>query len=496
MAGVATYRWGARESFVNRSADLAQLDSWWEHPTRDAMALVGRRRVGKSWLFRRFADGKPAVVLVADQRLLTTQMARFAAQLEAVLGFRPDLPDVPALFRLLYELGRDKRVLAVIDEFPFLLPEGSARSEVLSAIQAVMEEERDESRTKILLCGSLIGQMESLLHASSPLHGRLRPMDVVPMGFADGRHLTDSRDSPEERITRYAAVGGMARYLQELGHGPLPEVMCDHVLAPRSPLFNDPRAVLEQELKSPATYFSILEELSKRPAQTPHLTNRLGLGAQELAPYLQRLRAMRLIETVRPLGAPATGRSSQHRVSDGFVRFWFRFVFPNQDGLQNGLAPADLWAADIAERLPGFVASTFEELCVLYVRRTYGATAPAVGGWWGPALNRYRRDKSRLSEEIDVAAAARSTLRLVGECKWTSSPMPLSVLTDLREFKLPAIEQEGHLKVPRGGPRVLLFSRSGFARDLEQAADGDPMVQLVDTGALVAGLDAPGAQVL
>ncbi len=454
------------------------------------MALVGRRRVGKSWLFRRFADGKPAVLLVADQRLQSTQMARFASQLEGVLGLRPDIADIPALFKLLYDLGRTERLLVVIDEFPFLLPEGRARDEVLSEIQVVMEEQRDASQTKILLCGSLIGQMESLLHASSPLHGRLRPMDVWPLSFAEGRRLTDASDDPEQRITRYAITGGMARYLGELGHGDIGLGVCSHVLSPRGPLFNDPRAVLEQELHNPATYFSILEELSKRAAQTAHLTDRLQVSAQQLAPYLERLRDMRLVETSKPIGANSSSRASKHRVSDGFIRFWFRWVFPNQDGLQNGLRPEDLWEADIAEHLPGFVASTYEELCVRYTRLTYGSTAPNVGSWWGPALNRHRRTKARLTEEIDIVAANRSTVMLVGECKWTNAEMPLKVLTDLREFKIPAIAQEGRLKVPAMGPEIVLFGRAGFSPDLAEAAVQDRRITLVDLATLVDGLDA------
>src|ERR1700733_9291365 len=227
------YDWPPRGQFVNRVRDLAQLESWWEHSTRDAMALVGRRRVGKSWLLRRFADGKPAVVLVADRRLLTTQMARFAGALEAELGVRPDIRSVGELVRLLYELGREHKVLAVIDELPFLLPDGRAREEVLTEMQAVMEEHRDSSMTKLLLCGSLIGQMESLLHATSPLHGRLRPLDVWPLTFAESKGLASASDSSEERIVRFAVAGGMARYLGELGHGPLSELVCRNVLDPR-----------------------------------------------------------------------------------------------------------------------------------------------------------------------------------------------------------------------------------------------------------------------
>lgn len=202
------------------------------------------------------------------------------------------------------------------------------------------------------------------------------------------------------------------------------------------------------------------------------------------------LREMRLIATERPVGAAANSRKAKHRISDGFIRFWFRFVFPNQDGLQTGLSPGDLWKAALAPFLPDFVAATFEELCVRYVRITYGGEAPSVGAWWGNSLNRHRRANERSTEEVDVVAAQRRNLKIVGECKWTSGRMPKSVLDDLRAFKLPAIEQEGRLSIPAEGPRILLFAKAGFERALIDAAADDPRVELVDLDTVVAGLDS------
>lgn len=483
------YAWPPRDQFINRLDDLAHLESWWDHTTRDALALIGRRRVGKSWLFRRFAHGKPAVILVADRRLLTTQMARFASALEPELGVRPEIASVAELIRLLYALGREQKVLAVIDEFPFLLPEGRAREEVLTEVQAVMEEHRDASQTKLVLCGSLVSQMEALLPAEGPLHGRLRRLDVWPLTFAESKGMTSASDSPEERITRFAVAGGMARYLAELGHGPLRDAVCENVLDHRSQLFDDPRAVLEQELRSPATYFSILEALADGPASTEHLTDRLQMRSSQLTFYLDTLREMRLLSSSRPVGAPDGSRSYKHRVSDGFIRFWFRFVFGNQEGLQEGLSPRDVWEGDIEPYLADFVAPTFEDLCARYARRGYGARAQKVGGWWGPALNKHRQARTRLTEEIDVVGAHRRDLVLVGECKWTADPMPKRVLDDLRDYKLPALEQERRLKVPKQGPQILLFSRTGFSDELVATADDDDTVRLVSLDQLVSELD-------
>lgn len=483
------YNWAARSEFVNRVDDLNEMEMWWTGPSRDALALVGRRRVGKSWLFRRFADGKPAVILVADRRLPNTQMARFAEALEPILGVRPHISGVADLIRLLYRVGRDEKVLAVIDEFPLLLPDGRARDASLTEVQAVMEEQRDSSRTKLVLCGSLIGQMESLLSASNPLHGRLRKLDIWPLTFAESEALTSFDDTLEQRVTRFAVTGGMARYIAELGHGDLREAVCARVLNYRSQLFDDPRAILEQELRNPATYFSIFEALADAPASTEHLTGKLQIKSSQLTFYLDMLRKLRLLSSSRPIGAAAATRTLKHRISDGFVRFWFRFVFGNQDALQQGLAPEDLWDGGIAPYLPSFVAPTFEELCARYVRQQFGLIAQQIGGWWGPSLNVLRRTGKRMSEEIDIVGAGHGQLTLAGECKWTSTPMPTQVLDDLREYKIPAVRQAGRLTIPEKGPRILLFSRSGFASDLQAVAEHESTVTLVNLDEVVTGLD-------
>jgi hypothetical protein len=67
--------------------------------------------------------------------------------------------------------------------------------------------------------------------------------------------------------------------------------------------------------------------------------------------------------------------------------------------------------------------------------------------------------------------------------------MPKQVLDDLRDYKIPAVAQEGHLKVPATGPEVVLFSRSGFSAGLVEAANADSAVTLVELDELVAELD-------
>lgn len=479
------YGWPLRDEFRNRRDDLARLEEWWAGNDRNALALYGRRRVGKSWLLRAFADGKPAVVLVADQGAPGRQLSRFADALERRLGLRPDLPDLPALFRALYRMAAEERALVVIDEFPYLLPGTErARREVLSGVQAAIEEERDGSRLKLVLCGSHIAQMQTLLAEGSPLRGRLTPLPAEPLSFAEARPFLGD-GAVRARIERFAVAGGMAMYLVELGRrDSLRTAVCESVLDRRGPLFNDPREILEEEFRRPGVYFSLLEELAVKERGMDDLTSALRVSHSALGPYLSELARMRLVEKRAPLTAK---RDLRYRLCDDFLRFWFRFVFPYQESLRSELDPRDHYDAEVAPALADHVAPVFEDLCRRWVLRNLGARATRVGPWWGRSLDRLRAAGERGSEEIDVVAASRSRVTVIGECKWTSGPMTAKVLDDLERFKLPALRQAG-ARFAAEGPTILLFSKSGFKDSLVSAAAAREDVRLVDLEELDGGL--------
>lgn len=473
----------AHDRFLDRAADLVRLEDWWTGDERNALALYGRRRVGKSWLFREFAHGKPALLLVADRRAETHQLERFADRLTDLLGVRPALSDLPALFEALYTLAAGEKVLVVIDEFPYLLPvREKERVELLTAIQAVMEE-RDASQLKLVLCGSYIAQMERLL--KGPLRGRLTPLLVEPLGFAEAQSFVGQSTAAIERIERYAVSGGMSLYLDELARGgALADRIRARVLDPRGPLFNDPREVLEEELRTPGVYYSILEELSTGKKSLGDLGAALARKTTDLQGYLDTLRDMRIVNRSAPVTSLQEERNRRYSLADDYMRLWFRFVFPFQEELKTGLPPSVLYREEVAPVLGDHISPTFEGLCREWVLRTGRATK--VGTWWGNALNELRREGTRQSEEIDVVGLRRSVVAVLGECKWKNKPLGIDVLHELETYKIPALRQA---KVRLAQDlSIVLFSKSRFGGSLVEAAAERDDLLLVSADQLVSDL--------
>jgi AAA+ ATPase superfamily predicted ATPase len=484
-----TYEFESSAQFLNRDVELHHLERWWDDPgDRFPLIVYGRRRTGKSWLFRQFAHGKEADLFVCDRRAEADQLASFAERLEPGLGFRPSFPDLRSFFQLLFRQARSQRRLAVIDEFPELMSGGHVADSVLAA---VMEEELDGSRLKLLLCGSQVSTMDTLMAERQPLHGRGRRFPVAPLTFRQAQVFLAGH-TPADQVERYAIAGGMPLYLRRLGQKGTPRsLICQELLSPFGFLFDEPRKVLEMELSSPAIYFSLLAALAKhRDLAWDELLAESKVETTTASRYVRTLEDLHLVQASNPMFADVGARKRRYRVADPLMRFWFRFVFPYQPELAAGMPAEDHYSRNVLPFLADHAASSYEDVCRAWIREQYGSQMDAVGSWWGLARHDLRRSKRRTTEAIDVVGARKTEALVVGECKWNQRQvMGKQVLDDLLQFKLPALAQTG---VSVQSPQIVLFSRAGFGQDLVAAARSHGRVRLVGLDELVSASSTSG----
>jgi hypothetical protein len=467
------YQFSHIDEFRDRDAERAALDEWWlQDDDQPVMVVYGRRRAGKSWLFRRFAHGKDAIILVCDRRSEGAQIGKFADSLVPTLKVRPALKSMTDLYRAVYQL--EGKRLVVLDEFPELF---GSRKHPDSELMAVIEEVSGHTETKVLLCGSQMGIMTSILKSRAPLHGRARALQVQPFNFQTAKAFLRPR-SPVDIIGRYALAGGMPRYLNLFNRPQsLKQLVCDLLLNPNGTLFQEPRTVLEMELADTGVYFSLLEALAKRKEmEWGDLVNESCVDSGNASKYMSVLQDLGIVERASPAFSPlGKGRRHRYRVKDSLTRFWFRFVFPYQEAITSDLTPEAHYDRNVEPYLPEHVAVAFEDVCRSWAAQEYRTTTDYVAPWWGSALNRLRTEGSRSSEEIDLVGCHHQSATVLGEVKWTNAAMPKSVLDDLRTFKIPALQQ---MKIDVTKAEIILISKSGFTSAL-QAESANSGVRLV-----------------
>lgn len=449
--------------FINRKVELDQLAGLYRSDRAELFVLYGRRRVGKTELLRAFCAGKAHIFFIATLSADSEQLATFSQQIwgfdhpETPTGFT--FPSWEAAFRALANLP--DRPVVVLDEFTYLI---SGNKAIPSILQKVWDESLKNTHLVLILCGSYIGMMETeILGYQAPLYGRRTGSALLQSLSLPASALFYPKYSPEEQFLAWAVVGGMPYYLITFSdQQSLQANIRQHILDARSgSLYSEPRLLLMEELREPRNYFSILRAIAQGNTRLNEIAQASGVGsAPTVARYLDILQQMRLITRRVPAteSQPEKSKRGLYQINDHFLRFWFRYVHPNQGSLDLGLADSIL-AQRVLPDLDHFAATAFEEAAREFVAagaRTgkWSFLPERIGGWWSRGA------------ELDVLAINQTgKTALVGECKWSVNLVGTNVLEDLKRRAGGMAKESGieHLQ-------YALFSRKGFTDALKEQA--------------------------
>ena len=445
--------------------------------------MYGRRRTGKTALLRRFSRDRRAVFFVADSASAADQRSAFCRALAAGLD-DPALADASfptweAALRFVASRAVTEPLLLVLDEFPYLC---NSDTSLPSVLQRLWDAELKEGRLHIALCGSLVAFMErQVLGARSPLYGRRTGAWLLePMPFSCARLFFPSWPV-DRQLEAWGVVGGIPAYLERFD----PEVGLDDnilttILTRGAPLYDEPRFLMLEELREPATYFSVCRAIALGRGTPNEIAQAAGLPDRgPVSRYLDMLREMRLVRRDVPATErnPERTRRGRWRLSDPFLRFWFRFVLPERSALESGDATGVL-NRRILPHLAQHISVAFEDACRQHMLAVNAAGLLScryarIGAWW------------RGSEEVDIVAVADGGPLLLGECKWSTRRVGVDVLDNLQR-KAPLVCRD-----LRGEPTELefaLFSRAGFTDALRKRASAEG-VRLVGLDAIATGGD-------
>lgn len=457
-------------SFLNRENEIKTLQDLYAAPGSRLVVLYGRRRLGKTSLLREFSRDKSAIYYMADKAAEVSQREALARTMATSLGesllhqVRYDSwYDLFAAF----DRVRDPRCKTVLmfDEYQYLCQTQPAFS---SYLQKWWDEHWRDGNVLLILCGSLTSMMyRETLSSASPLYGRtdghilLRPLPYT--------HIPAFLDDPAEIncVERFALCGGVPRYLELLApFATFDEALKEGVLSPTAPLHSEPRYLLQDEIDVPNVCWSLLEAVASGATRISELASRLARPASSLTRYIALLRDLSILEREVPVAekSPAKSKRGVYTFTDPFLRLWFGCVYPFESFFEMQGDNATVMER-LRPRLDQHIQHTYERLCRDYTRRHHAVPTETikVGRQWGPHY------------EIDVAGVNTAhELTLAGECKWSTSPVGLSVLRDLQS-------KVNQTSLPTATDlRLLLFSRSGFTPELHAHAAETPSIHLID----------------
>jgi AAA+ ATPase superfamily predicted ATPase len=441
-------------ALIDRRQELARLTEAIERPPQ-LIVLRGRRRIGKSFLLIHALARHRGVFFQADEQTERAHLDLLAREVSRLFG-----PRVPLRFEswdealeTLGELARERPLAVVLDEFQWLR---AAQPSLDSIVQRHWDRwQRQRTPITLILSGSALRLMEQLLDPGAPLYGRAdyRPL-LPPLDFRDASRFAARGLDAEQKLRRYAVLGGTPQYQVWAGEGGLDDVLAERILSKGESLYEEPLHLLrgEQEIRDPASYFAVVREIAAGRTRTGEISNATQLPTPNLAKMLSRLETLGYLEGRAPLGPSGPeAKRTRYRLTDPFFRFWFRFVFPNRSLLERGRVKEVLRI--VKRDMDTFMGQAFEDCCREWVGHYAGDALPAsqhLGRWWS-------RDGQ---VEVDIAGASRGRYDLLGSCKWSrkASAAVLGQLLSHRESMRRA-----------GSAHLLIFAR-GFEPELARRA--------------------------
>ncbi len=390
--------------FVDREAELGLLEEAYRSGRPELLVVYGRRRLGKTFLIRRFLRDHRGLYLVANYSERGLALLDLSRQAAAELGIRARFEWLSDLLLLASRLLGD-RPLIVIDEFQRLGGTG-----LLSELQSFWDQRAHELNPMIVLVGSGVGVVERVaLSYDSPLYGRVtRVLRLRGFGYREARVFMEGW-APEDRVRGYSVFGGTPHYLALIDDSDtLEENILRLVLEPSGPLHEEPLVILWAETREHDRYAAILEAIASGRTRLTEIADYTGIPREHLPKYLSVLEeGLGLVERTHPLGMEGKPKYTRYRVTDYFFDFWFSEIHPNR-----GLIELDPRSAlrRIKARLDERAGRAWESIAaehMMLLRQRGELSFDRLGGWWWK------------NTEIDLVAVdeASSTVYFV-ECKW------------------------------------------------------------------------------
>ncbi|HWE87939.1 MAG TPA: ATP-binding protein [Pseudonocardiaceae bacterium] len=475
------HEWSALTRFINDDRPGATLG-----------VVSGRRRQGKTYLLDAACQQAGGFYFGATLATETESLRLISAEMTEHV--HPPSPfhftDWHEVFDALLALGSQRPMPVVIDEFPYLVKASPALPSIIQQALRTRRAEREQSRTRLLLCGSAMSFMGGLLAGNAPLRGRAGLELVVPtLDYRLAARFWDIAD-PALAVRVNAVVGGTPAYRREFIRNDTPAGPDDFdswvirtVLNPESPLFREARYLLVEEpnIRDDALYHSVLAAVAAGNNSRGGIAGYLERKAQDIAHPLHVLEAAGLLTHEPDI---LRHNRSSYRIAEPLVTFYHTIMRPVWGQLERPGSARRVWRASHRRFVSNILGPHFERICRAWA--LHFADPEQLGGLPAVVGSAAVNDPAaRAHHEIDVVVVGiadngKPPLLSIGEVKWndTIGMGHLDRMCGIKEL----LDHNDRYDTSR--TKIALYSAAGFTDELRRRADQLDDVLLIGIGDL------------
>ena len=432
--------------YYGREEELRTLDKLFRSDDLQVALIYGRRRVGKSELIKQAIrkSSFPAIYYGCKE---TTELNNVESLSQLVsdqfgipgLSFRTMEQSLEFIFRQ-SSAGKsgERDLILVLDEYPFLREVVPGMDSIL---QSLIDKYRNTCGIKLVLCGSYVGVMESLLASENPLYGRVdRTINLKPMDYYESACFYEGF-SDEDKVRLYSVFGGIPYYNRLIDPGlSVRQNIIELIASPGSRLENEVVMYIRSEISRMNNANEVFEALSAGCSRFSDILSQSHVSSgPTLVDVLDKLIHMEIVRKSVPLNDEGNRKKAGYHISDPLSMFYYRYCFrySSQMGVLSPEQFYDRYINDDFETW--FVPHHFEEICRQYlVRRNKADRAPVpfdrIGKYW------YDDPATHSNGEFDIVTE-RNGEYVFYEAKFRNKPITKAMIDDeIRQVRKTGLE--------------------------------------------------------
>lgn len=389
--------------FYGRKRELTQLKKLISSDDMLMGLIYGRRRIGKSELVKQAIKESGIKSIFYECRQVTEEsnVQSMCEVLSDVLGL-PKLGYMKAeeIIDYIFKLSKEESIVFVLDEYPYLRENVKGLD---SIIQALVDKYRDNSKLKLIVLGSYVEVMKSLLKESNPLYGRTDlVIDLKQMDYFESA-LFYPNMTYEDKVRIYSVFGGVPYYNRLVDDKKsVKENVIELVASSGARLENEVSTYLNSEISKIVNANEVFEAIAKGFSKFSDILSQSHVSSSPtLADVLDKLMKMEVVEKKAPINDEKSKKKSGYYICDNLSLFYYRYIFKYSSQLKI-MDPEVFYDKYIDKDFEEFyIPLRFEEICVQYLIRQnrLGVMDPVI-----EKIGKYYYDdpKTKTNGEFDV----------------------------------------------------------------------------------------------
>lgn len=447
------------EIFLGRKESIKSISNFLNSSKDNAALIYGRRRVGKTELIKHCLKKTNTTSIYYECK--ETSDLNNAKSLAEIIAETFGLPPLAfdsfeSSLAFLYKQAQEKNLILVIDEYPYIQKVVSGLD---SIIQSLIDNNKSTSKLKLILCGSYVETMKSLLSEENPLFGRfdlimnLKSMDY----YESALFYKDFCD--EDKVRLYSVFGGIPYYNKRIDSSKsVRQNIIDLIASPGSRFENEVQMHLKSEISKMQNAYEVFEALAKGFVRFKDILSQSQVSSSPtLADVLDKLISMDVVAKESPINDENNKKKAGYYISDQLTLFYFKYIYRNLSRLAV-MAPDVFYdkfiEADFEEH---YVPLAFEQICRQFLIRKNRSgeltdSFEKVGKYW------YDDSVNHKNGEFDVVTENNGSY-IFYEAKFRDEKLDSKLILD----EIQQVKNTGLLCGKYG-----FFSKSGY-KEIDEA---------------------------